>query len=425
MRHLYSLLFYLAVPFILLRLLWRSVKAPPYRQRWPERFGFYSQPVIPGVIWFHAVSVGEAEAVFPLIKKLNAELSHVPILVTTTTPTGSARVKAVLGQSVQHVYLPYDTPFSVNRFMKAFNPRVAVIMETELWPNLFNYCGKHSIPLYVINARLSKKSARGYGKLPSLIQPLLGNIKLIATQSGDDAGRFIALGAKSEQIEVVGNIKFDLDIPQAIILEGRQLKESAFQGRYVWIAASTHKGEEQIIMDVYQALKPNIPELLLVIVPRHPERFAEVGGLCVDNGLQAVTRTSCLPCHPETDAYLGDTMGELKMLYAAADVAFVGGSLAPVGGHNLLEASAVGLPVLFGPYMANFHEIAEKVLARQAAVQCQDKNDLIDAIEKIYSDKDYRNSLIEAGKLFIQENRGAVDRIKAILIAGIEQTEKS
>ena len=424
MRQLYSLLFYLALPFILCRLLWRSLKAPPYRQRWLERFGFYNSPIIPNGIWFHAVSVGEAEAVFPLIKSLKAKLMGTPILVTTTTPTGSARVKAVLGESVQHVYLPYDTPGSVSRFMAAFNPTLAVIVETELWPNLFNYCGRRNIPLYVVNARISERSVRGYGKLPSLIQPLLNNIKLIAAQTSADAQRFAAIGAKPEQLEVAGNIKFDLDIPEPVFVQGRQLKKSAFHDRYVWIAASTHKGEEQIILDAYKALKSKLPQLLLVIVPRHPERFAEVNTLCADNGLQIVTRTSNLPCHSKTDVYLGDTMGELKMLYAASDAAFVGGSLVPVGGHNILEASAVGLPVLFGPYMANFKEIAEKVLAQQAAVQCLNQYELITTLQKIHSDKDYRNSLIQKGKLFIQTNRGAVDRLSEILIAEIRQGRK-
>jgi 3-deoxy-D-manno-octulosonic-acid transferase len=284
-------------------------------------------------------------------------------------------------------------------------------METEIWPNLFHGCGKNNIPLYVINARLSEKSARGYQKIPALIHPVLANVKQVATQTREDAERFIAIGAKPEQVTTVGNIKFDLEIPEQIILEGKQLKTSAFNGRFVWLAASTHRGEEQIFLDVYKKLKPNIPELLLLIVPRHPERFAEVSALCEQNKLAVVTRTSRKACNLDTDIYLADTMGELKMLYAAADIAFVGGSMVPVGGHNLLEASAIRVPVLFGPYMANFKEIAQNVLAHNAAVQCQDKEAIIKAIQSVYSDTVYRNLLIDNGKLFVEMNRGAIEKL--------------
>lgn len=415
MRTAYSAIFYLITPVILLRLLWRSIKAPDYRKRWRERFGRYDRSYPQDVIWFHAVSVGEAEALFPLVRRLQQQKPQARILITTTTPTGSARVQAVLGQTVEHVYLPYDTPSSVRRFMQCFKPVLAVIMETEIWPNIFAYCGKNGITLYVINARLSEKSARGYQKLPSLIHPVIANVKQVAAQTQEDAERFIAIGAKPDQVRIVGNIKFDLEIPEEIIAEGKRLKSSDCKDRFVWLVASTHKGEEQIFLDVYQALKPKIPGLLLMIVPRHPERFAEVGGLCVQNKLAVVTRTSKQPCKPDTDVYLADTMGELKMLYATADVAFIGGSLVPVGGHNLLEASAIGVPVLFGPYMANFKDIANKVMAHKAAVQCHDKESIVNAIHLLYSDVNSRNSLVENGKLFVQANRGAIGKLCGML----------
>ena len=231
-------------------------------------------------------------------------------------------------------------------------------METELWPNLFAACGNRAIPLFVINARLSEKSMRGYCKLAALVKPMLANIKLIAAQSREDAERFLKIGAMTEQVRVCGNMKFDLEIPEQAIVEGKKLKRTVFVNRNVFIAASTHKGEEAIIIDAYKKIKAAIPDLLLVLVPRHPERFDDVAALSFQQELPVVRRTSGLPCVPDTEAYLADTMGELKMLYAAADVAFVGGSLLPIGGHNLLEATAAGVPVLFGPYMTNFKEIS-------------------------------------------------------------------
>ncbi|MEQ1484842.1 lipid IV(A) 3-deoxy-D-manno-octulosonic acid transferase [Methyloglobulus sp.] len=419
MRAAYSAIFYLIIPFILLRLLWRGIKAPDYRLRWRERLACYDRKYPQDVVWFHAVSVGEAEAVFPLVRRLQVQFPQIKCLITTTTPTGSARVRAVLGQTVEHVYLPYDTPGAVGRFMRCFKPVLAVIMETEIWPNLFAGCGENDIALYVINARLSEKSARGYQKIPGLIYPVLANVKQIAAQTQEDAERFIAIGAKTEQVTTIGNIKFDLEIPEEVIFEGKQLKTTLFDGRFVWLAASTHSGEEQIFLDVYKQLKPSIPGLLLIIVPRHPERFSEVGLLCNQNLLAVVTRTSKQPCNLDTDIYLADTMGELKMLYAAADVAFVGGSMVPVGGHNLLEASAIGVPVLFGPYMANFKEIAHKVLAHNAAIQCHDNNAIVKAIGQLYLDVDYRNLLIDNGKLFVEMNRGAIDKLCEMLAGEI------
>lgn len=420
MRTFYSAVFYLIIPFILLRLLWRSVKAPDYRLRWRERFACYDRSFPQGVIWFHAVSVGEAEALFPLVRRLQRHNPQAKLLITTTTPTGSARVRAVLGQTVEHVYLPYDTPDAVGRFMRCFKPVLAVIMETEIWPNLFTGCGENSIPLYVINARLSEKSARGYQKIPSLVCPVLSHVKQFAAQTQEDAERFIAIGAKPDQVVTVGNIKFDLEIPENIVKEGKRLKTNAFNGRLVWLAASTHRGEEQVFLDAYKELKPKIPELLLLIVPRHPERFAEVGRLCEQNNMSAVMRTSKKPCNLDTDVYLADTMGELKMLYAAADIAFVGGSMVPVGGHNLLEASAVGVPVLFGPYMTNFKDIAHKVLVHNAAIQCHDKDAIVQAILSVYSDVSYRALLVEHGKLFVQMNRGAIEKLCGILVGELE-----
>jgi 3-deoxy-D-manno-octulosonic-acid transferase len=415
MRVFYSCLFYLLIPFILLRLLWRGIKAPAYRCRWRERFALYNIKFPQGVIWFHAVSVGEAEALFPLIRKIQKQHPDAKLLITTTTPTGSARVKTVMQETVAHVYLPYDIPDAVNRFMRCFKPKLAVIMETEIWPNLFVYCGKNDIPLYIINARLSEKSSRGYQKIPSLVHPALAAINLIATQTQDDAERFIAIGADSEKVLTLGNIKFDVAIPQTTIAQGLQIKADLFRGRFVWLIASTHKDEEAIFLEIYKEIKQKIPELLLVIVPRHPERFADVKKQCEQFQLAVVMRTAGDRVFTETDVYLVDTMGELKMLYAASDVAFVGGSMVPRGGHNILEAAAVGVPVMFGPYMVNFKEIARGVLSHKAAIQCQNKDELINSIVALYEKPAYRNALAEKGMEFVRQNQGAIARICEVL----------
>jgi 3-deoxy-D-manno-octulosonic-acid transferase len=415
MRVFYSCLFYLLIPFILLRLLWRGIKAPAYRCRWRERFALYNKKFPQGVIWFHAVSVGEAEALFPLVRQIQKQHPDAKLLITTTTPTGSARVKAVMQETVAHVYLPYDIPDAVSRFMHCFKPKLAVIMETEIWPNLFMYCGKNDIPLYIINARLSEKSSRGYQKIPSLVHPALTGVNLIATQTQDDANRFIAIGADSEKVLTLGNIKFDVEIPQSIIEQGLQLKADLFAGRFVWLIASTHKDEEAIFLEIYKEIKQKIPELLLAIVPRHPERFADVKKLCEQHQLAPVMRTTGDRVFTETDVYLVDTMGELKMLYPASDVAFVGGSMVPRGGHNILEAAAVGVPVMFGPYMVNFKEIARGVLSQNAAIQCQNKDEVVHAILALYEQPAYRAELAEKGMEFVRQNQGAIARICAVL----------
>ncbi|MDP1773591.1 MAG: lipid IV(A) 3-deoxy-D-manno-octulosonic acid transferase [Methylobacter sp.] len=415
MRVLYSCLFYLLIPFILVRLIWRSIKAPAYRHRWGERFAFYNRKFARNVIWFHAVSVGEAESLFPLVRKIQQQHPDAKLLITTTTPTSSARVKAVMQESVEHVYLPYDIPCAVSRFMQSFKPRIAVIMETEIWPNLFACCGRNEVPLYIINARLSENSAGGYQKIPALIFPALAQVKLIATQTQDDAQRFVAIGAKTEAVRTLGNIKFDVEVSIDIIGQGLRLKADLFGGRFVWLIASTHTDEEAIFLEIYKEIKQKIPELLLVIVPRHPERFGEVKKLCEQHQLAVVMRTSGEACHQLVDVYLADTMGELKMLYAASDATFVGGSMVPVGGHNILEALAVGTPVLFGPYMANFKEIAQGVLRHEAAKQCQDKNEIISAIVELHADAAYRRSIVEKGKAFVRENQGAIVKIIDIL----------
>jgi 3-deoxy-D-manno-octulosonic-acid transferase len=415
MQNLYSFLFYSAIPLIISRLWWRSLKNPAYRQRIFERFGFYTQTYVQNVIWFHAVSVGESEALFPLIRLIQTRQPKFPILITTTTPTGSARVQAVLGESVQHVYLPYDLPYVISRFLKVFKPKIAVIVETEIWANLFHACKKNQIPLYLINARLSEKSVNGYQKIPFLIVPSLCAITQIATQTEADKNRFIEIGANPQKVKNLGNIKFDTTISTEILLEGKNLKNKIFSKRFVFLAASTHDGEEIVLLDAYKNLKKQIPELILAIAPRHPERFSTVENLAKNLNLQTVTRTSNQLCENETDVFLINTLGELKLFYATADIAFVGGSFTPIGGHNVLEPAAVGTPVLFGLEMRNFALIAEKMLAENAAIQCQNVAELETKIIELYNQPELRNLLISNAKDFVFQNQGATERIYNLL----------
>lgn len=411
MRIIYSFLFYCLTPFIISRLLWRSLKNPAYRQRILERFGFYLQSYQQNVIWFHAVSVGECEAIFPLIRLIQTRQPQLPILITTTTPTGSARVKTVLGETVQHFYLPYDLPDVVSRFLNTFKPKIAVIVETEIWTNLFHACHAKKIPLYVINARLSEKSVRGYQKIPFLILPALNSISKIASQSETDKKRFIQIGAKTEKIENLGNIKFDITIEEEIFSQARILKSEQFSNRFVFIAASTHEGEEALIFETYKSLKKQIPQLLLAIAPRHPERFLSVKNLAENAKLQVVIRTTKQICTKQTDVFLIDTLGELKLFYATADIAFVGGSLVPIGGHNILEPAAAGVPVLFGSEMKNFAFIAEKMLEAKAALQCKNIADLETKILELYNQTPLRNTLQDNAKNFVANNQGATERV--------------
>jgi len=420
MAWLYSALLYLLLPLMLIRLQWRGIKSPAYRQRWQERLAWYRpRTATTTAIWFHAVSVGEAEALFPLVRQLQARYPKLSLLVTCTTPTGSARIQSVLGNSMMHVYLPYDTPDAVQRFIKHFNPQLAVIVETEIWPNLFNACVRHSVPVYIINARLSEKSARGYQKLSALIKPALRPISGIAAQSDEDAQRYVSIGVPVERVQNTGNIKFDMDIASELVAQGQQLKSLLFTGRFVWLCASTHADEELVLLKIYQTLKATIPELLIVLVPRHPERFAAVNKIAGQLGLNTVLRTSNIPCTAATDVYLADTMGELKILYGACDVAFVGGSLVPKGGHNILEPAAIGVPVLFGPFMNNFKDIAKGILQAEAAIQCQNPDQLTAAITELYTAPEQRKLMVEHGKQFLQRNRGALERICQMLDQGM------
>ncbi|MGH8475913.1 MAG: lipid IV(A) 3-deoxy-D-manno-octulosonic acid transferase [Methylococcales bacterium] len=415
MRFIYSLIITLISPFFFVRLLYRSRKAPAYRERWNERLALYRLPARhQDVIWFHTVSFGEAEAVFPLIRSLQDRYPGIPQLVTATTLTGSNRIRAVLGDSVEHVYLPYDLRGATRRFLHRFKPIFGVVVETEIWPNLYRECDSLGIPLAIINARLSEKSARGYLKLRGLVAATLRPVALIAAQAQDDARRFREIGANPAHIVVTGNLKCDYRAPESMLEKGSILRRDLFGEGPVWIAASTHHGEEEQILDAFERIRSKFPDLLLILVPRRPERFGKVALLCRNRGFEVVLRSSKRTCPENGAIFLLDSMGELKQFYATADMAYIGGSLVPSGGHNALEAAALGVPVLFGPHMFNFETIADSLVKSQAAFQVKNASELAAKAVELLENHEYRKKMGQSAKAFVEENRGAMDKILAL-----------
>ena len=408
MRYLYTFLFYLALPLVFLRLLWRSRRLPAYRNRLHERFGYYSIN-LDRCFWVHAVSVGETMAALPLIRELQKKYPDVPLVVTTMTPTGAARVKAALGDSVFHLYLPYDLPAAVNRFLRAVKPKIALIMETELWPNMFAACKQQGIPICLLNARLSEKSARGYRRVGSLTREMLSALQLIAANAALDAERFVALGALKERVIVTGNIKFDLDVPETLPDESLALRAALGEERFIWIAASTHEGEEEQILAVHQKLRVQNPQALLILVPRHPDRFDQVAKRCAREGV-VLRRSDASALDEKTGIYLGDTMGELLLLYSVADVAFVGGSLVPRGGHNILEPAALGKAIVVGPHLFNFTDIRDMFDAAHALITVADENALFSELVRLMRDANDREAMGQRALRAVNANRGALTR---------------
>ncbi|MEW8430499.1 MAG: 3-deoxy-D-manno-octulosonic acid transferase, partial [gamma proteobacterium symbiont of Ctena orbiculata] len=334
-----------------------------------------------------------------------------PLLITTTTPTGADRVKAMFGNDVTHRYAPIDLPWVVRRFLGAYQPRLLILVETEIWPNLIHYAKLEGVPTLLANARLSVRSARGYHRVAGLTREALRNLTLIAPHAEADAERFHTLGARPEKIEVIGSIKFDVHLPGSLLERVDVLRREWGGQRPVWIAASTHEGEDELILQAHASIRQVLPDALLVLVPRHPERFERVGQLVEDAGFSLVKRTQQLPCEKETAVFLGDTMGELTLFLGASDVAFIGGSLVSHGGHNILEATAQGVAVLFGPHMFNFSEISELFLQHQAAVQVDSVESLAEQVAKWLSDASERSRVGEAGRELVEKNRGALDRL--------------
>lgn len=411
-RALYTLLFHLALPLVVVRLFWRARRAPAYRTRIGERFAVGLPDFKPGGIWVHAVSVGESIAAAPMIRALAERYPQLPITVTCMTPTGSERIKALFGDTVQHCYLPYDLPWTASRFLQRLQPTLAVVMETELWPNHIHQCTRRGIPVALANARLSERSARGYGRFSRLTAPMLAELSLIAAQTDAEAVRFRQLGAREASVQVTGSIKFDLSIDPALPGRAAQLREQwGAVSRPIWIGASTHAGEDEILLSAHRLVLAEQPDALLILVPRHPERFRSVHELCVKQGLNTVRRSLAESPQAETQVVLGDTMGELLFLFALADVAFVGGSLVPTGGHNLLEPAALGKPVLTGPHLFNFLDIAAQLRDAGALVEIGNAPELASAIEAFWRDPDRATQAREAGLTVLKNNQGALGRL--------------
>ena len=415
LRVLYVLLTYLAVPLLLLHLVWRGFSVPGYRRRIGERFGLRMARLPRTSIWVHAVSVGEVQAAAPLVRALLKRHPDVPLVITTMTPTGSERVRALFGDSVVHSYVPYDLAGAVRRFFDWARPMLAIIMETELWPNLYHECGQRRVPLVLASARVSLRSVRRYRRLIPLFRDTLSHGIVIAAQTPADAERFRSLGANPSRTHVTGNIKFDFDLPPEIASRGRELRLQQAQHRPVWVAASTHDREEVAVLDAHARILEHHPSALLVLVPRHPERFPQVAALLDSRGIPYVSRSSLAVATPATRVLLGDTMGELTTFYAAADVAFVGGSLVRIGGHNLLEPTALAVPVVTGPHNENAADIAELLVDCGAALVVPDWAGLAAEVSWLLGDEAERRKRGEAGRQAILANRGALDRLLALI----------
>jgi 3-deoxy-D-manno-octulosonic-acid transferase len=393
----------------------RGIGNRSYRDRFGQRFGFGYPRLLGGSIWIHAVSVGEVQAAVPLIKSLLKRFADKRILVTTVTPTGAERVTALFGDTVQHCYLPFETPHAVHRFFNAVQPQLALILETEIWPNLYHECGQRDIPLILVSARISPKSVDTYRRFLPLFRDTLSYGIAIAAQSESDAERFRQLGAAAERTAVTRNIKFDIELPDDLLQRGKDFRRDNCERRPVWVAASTHDREEEQVLFAHGVVRRRFPDAMLVLAPRHPERFAAVRNLLHKQGLNFVARTDGNPCTPDTEVYLGDTMGDVPMFYAAADVAFVGGSLVPIGGHNLLEPAALGLPVVTGPHLFHTQDIADKFEKLGASIIVNNAGQLGTAVADLFGDAAAAADIGNRGRQIVQQNRGALARLMKLI----------
>jgi 3-deoxy-D-manno-octulosonic-acid transferase len=415
MRTLYTLLWYFALPLLPVRLWWRGRREPGYRARIGERFGRYAADVPRPrgeVVWIHAVSLGETRAAEPLVKRIAHARPQATILLTSMTATGREAGRAFDGGRVIQAWLPYDVPFAVDAFLDRFAPRAGLLMETELWPNLIHACRARGVPLRLVNARMSAKSAAGYRKFAALTRPMLEALAGIAAQTPSDAQRLEALGARD--VTVTGSLKFDMAVPDAMVERGAALRARFGRGRPVWLAASTRDGEEALLLDAmaHGALPA---DALLLLVPRHPQRFDAVFALVEARGLACVRRSSDAPVEPATRVVLGDSLGEMLAYCAAADVAFVGGSLLPLGGQNLLEPIAVGVPTLVGTHTFNFAETTERAIEAGAARRVADAEALVRDVDRLLRNPQDRAAMRDAATAFMAAHRGAADRLWAWL----------
>lgn len=416
-RAIYNFAFYLLLPFIVLRLLWRALvlPAPAYAKRWGERLGFvdlaHAHRKEQRWIWVHAASVGESVAISPLVTRLRAQQPHWGIVVTTMTPTGSERIEELFGSDVCHVYAPYDYAGAVKRFLNTFRPALVILVETELWPNLVHYSKKSGASIMVANARLSEKSYRGYEKFSALGKPMLQKIDCIAAQAEQDAERFRRLGVPEAALHITGSMKFDVSLPDSLPAQITRMAQRIEGQRAIWIAASTRDGEEEKVLAAFSQVKQEIPDALLILVPRHPERFLPVERLCRKQSMRVIRRSSDDVVDPSTDIMLGDSMGEMLVYYGLAQLAFVGGSLVNTGCQNVLEPAALGLPVLVGPSQFNFQTICEQLAEVGALQTVVDENELARQVVRLLLDDAARNTMGESGRKAVAANKGALDRI--------------
>jgi 3-deoxy-D-manno-octulosonic-acid transferase len=411
---LYTLGLWALLPYVFFHLLWRARKQPEYLRHIGERFGFYSQHAERPVIWLHTVSLGETRAAATLVKRLQVDYPNHQILLTHTTPTGRAASEQLYGDQVMRVYLPYDYPFAVRRFLSHFRPKIGALLETEIWFNLIHACKQTDIPLLLLNARMSEKSAQGYRRFASLTRAALSKLAAVAAQTEADANRLKILGAA--EISVMGNLKFDIEPPAEMQQLGTDLRQRFGAERPVFLAASTREGEEALLLNEIKNI--GVANLLTVIVPRHPQRFDEVARLIQQQGLTLQRRSEHAAITPATQVVLGDSMGEMFAYYAACDVAFIGGSLLPFGGQNLIEACAVGKPVLIGPHTYNFAQATEMAIACGAALRIDNAETLSAQLAILLNDATRRIHMSKAALTFALSNRGATETAVK-LISGI------
>jgi 3-deoxy-D-manno-octulosonic-acid transferase len=422
LRSLYSLLTYIAAPLISVVFLWRGLRDRAYWHNFSERFGYGPELPLP-TIWVHAVSVGEVQAAAPLVNSLHERYPDTPIVVTTFTPTGAARARALFKDRARVRYLPYDMPGAVRRFFSRVQPRIAVIFETELWPNLYHECGRRRVPLVLASARLSPRSVGRYRRLGALFRETLARGVVVAAQAEGDASRFRSLGSDPDNTYVTGNLKFDFSVPKDIAERGRSLRAYYAGGRPVWVAGSTHGGgEEEALIEAHKIIRGREPRALLVMAPRHPNRFGEVAAQLASRGARFIRRsqTPAAGTAAEADILLLDSLGELLDFYAAADVAFVGGSLVPIGGHNLLEPAALGLPILTGPNNSNSEEAARQLIALGAVEVVQGPQDLAERVVTLFADPEKRARMGAQGSDFVAANRGALTKLLGLVVPLIE-----
>ena len=415
MRMVYLLLVYLAAPIVVAMEAWKAIWQPEYRGRLGQRLGYVVPQPAAGCLWVHAVSVGEVQAAAALIRALRQSYPAIPVVITTVTPTGAQRARALFGDAVRHYYLPYDLPGSVRRFLDRIQPQVAIILETEIWPTLYHELGGRGIPLVMASARVSTRSVDRYRRMASLFRETLSHGIQIGAQTAADADRFRAIGAPADRVRVTGNVKFDMEIPEASIAAGRDFRARCAAARPVWIAGSTHEGEEEAMLAAHAIVRARHPGALLILVPRHPQRFEAVRALLRRSGVDFAQRSAGEEPTAGQPVFLVDTLGDLQTFYAASDVAFVAGSLVPVGGHSLLEPAVLGLPMLSGPHTQNAQDVAELFEQSGALRIVRSKEELAQRVADWFDDPARARADGASGQQAVAQNRGAVNRLVAMV----------